>query len=381
MVFSGGGTGGHLYPALALAEALRRRRPDLRVVFLGAERGLEARVLPRRGEEHLLVPVRGMARGGGFAANLGVPWALARSLGRTLAWFRKLRPELVVVTGGYAGAPAGFVARLSGIPLVLQEQNAVPGLTTRLLARGAREVHVAYPEAVERLPARARGRTLLSGNPVRVPEPRGRDQARAALGLHRDRPVVLVVGGSQGSLALNEAVTALVREAGAADPGFQLLWATGPRHEDSVGAALAAGGLAVPGWVHLTGYIDDMAGALEAADLAVSRAGAMATSEFLAWGLPAVLVPLPTAAADHQAMNARALEEGGCAVHLPQATLDGSVLLARVRELLADPDGLAAMGARALERGRPRAAEEIAGRLEALLPPAPDGPRDRGGRP
>ncbi|HSG50085.1 MAG TPA: glycosyltransferase, partial [Longimicrobiales bacterium] len=196
VVFSGGGTGGHLYPALALADAIRAERPGLRVVFLGARRGIESRVLPERGEKHLLLPVRGMARGGGLGTNLGVPWALLRSLGRTVGWFRDLDPELVVVTGGYAGAPAGIVAALMGIPLALQEQNAVPGLTTRLLARRANEIHVAYPEVAARLPRRARARVRVSGNPVRPPVPRGRAAARTALGLDPDRATVLVVGGS-----------------------------------------------------------------------------------------------------------------------------------------------------------------------------------------
>lgn len=365
VVFSGGGTGGHLYPALALADALRAERPGLRVVFLGARRGIESRVLPARGEEHLLLPVRGVARGGGLRVNLGVPWALLRSLGRTVGWFRDLDPELVVVTGGYAGAPAGMVAVLLGIPLALQEQNAVPGLTTRLLARGAREIHVAYPEVADRLPAGARARVRVSGNPVRPPEPRGRDAARTALGLDASRSTVLVVGGSQGSVALNRAVLEMVGALGK-DPGFQLLWSTGPRHEAGIRQSL---GEAPRPWVHVTGFIDDIPAALEAADVAVSRAGAMATSEFLAWGRPAILVPLPSAAAGHQARNARALEEAGCAVHLPEPDLTGGVLLARLRELMDDPHRRRAMGLRALERGRPHAARDIARSLSELLRP------------
>ena len=268
-----------------------------------------------------------------------------------------------MVTGGYAGAPAGMVAILLGIPLALQEQNAVPGLTTRLLARGAREIHVAYPEVAAHLPAGARDRVRVSGNPVRPPEPRGGDTARGALGLDPSRPTVLVVGGSQGSVALNRAVLEMVgalREA----PGFQLLWSTGPRHEPGIRQAL---GDAPPTWVHVTGFIDDIPAALEAADLAVSRAGAMATSEFLAWGLPAILVPLPSAAAGHQARNARALEEAGCALHLPEAELTGGVLLERVRELMDDPDRRRAMARRALERGRPHAARDMARSLAGLL--------------
>ncbi|MDT8340499.1 MAG: UDP-N-acetylglucosamine--N-acetylmuramyl-(pentapeptide) pyrophosphoryl-undecaprenol N-acetylglucosamine transferase [Longimicrobiales bacterium] len=363
VVFSGGGTGGHLYPALALASALRRACPDVRATFLGAARGIEARVLPERGEAHLLLPVRGFARGGGVRANLGVPGALLRSLWLTLRWFRVLRPELVVVTGGYAGAPAGMVAAAMGIPLVLQEQNAVPGLTTRLLARRAREVHVAFPEVRERLPERARARVRDTGNPVLPPAPCGRAAAREALGLDPALPTVLVVGGSQGSAALNHAVTGMVRECGPTAP-FQLLWSTGPRHRDAVAAELAP---EVPAWVHIRGFIDDMPLALEAADLAVSRAGAMATSEFLAWGLPAILVPLPSAAADHQSRNAAALERAGCALHLPEAGLTGRALREGVEAVLADESRRGGMAERARARGRPGAADAVAGALARIL--------------
>jgi UDP-N-acetylglucosamine--N-acetylmuramyl-(pentapeptide) pyrophosphoryl-undecaprenol N-acetylglucosamine transferase len=184
VVFSGGGTGGHLYPALAIADALRERRPDVRAVFVGAERGLEARVLPARGEEHTLLPVRGIDR----AARLG-NWravtGLAVGIVRVLRLFARLRPEAVVVTGGYAGAAAGIGAGLMGIPLVLQEQNSWPGQVTKLLTRWSARVHVAYPEAIPRLPI-VPGRVLVTGNPVRSAPPEGRSRARAAFDLPAD---------------------------------------------------------------------------------------------------------------------------------------------------------------------------------------------------
>jgi len=151
-VFSGGGTGGHLYPALALAEALAALRPDLRLFFVGARRGVEARILPERGLDHLLLPVRGFRRGR-FLENLAVFWALLRSLAITGQLFSELRPGIVVVTGGYAGGPAGLVAGIMGIPLALQEQNAHPGLTTRVLSRWSRQLHLAFPEARRPRPA------------------------------------------------------------------------------------------------------------------------------------------------------------------------------------------------------------------------------------
>lgn len=372
VIFSGGGTGGHLYPALALADALTRLRPRMRPVFIGAERGIEARVLPLRGVEHLLVPVEGLRRDS-VLANMRVLRSLAGALAAVGRLMRSLRPSLVVVTGGYAGGPAGIMAGLMRIRLVLQEQNAEPGVTTRLLSLWADEIHLAFPEARDRLPGPAQGRARMTGNPVRPPEAIDRREAAARFGLDPERPVVLAVGGSQGAAALNDALVEVVSSvASDALPPLaetQLLWATGPGHIVRVDEALVAAGR--PEWVCAVGYIEEMQAALSLADLAVSRAGAMATSEFLAWGIPSVLVPLPTAAADHQTRNARALESGDAARCLLQADLTGSLLHATIAELMGDPALRARMSRAARERGRPGAAAELALRLDALLPPGP----------
>jgi UDP-N-acetylglucosamine--N-acetylmuramyl-(pentapeptide) pyrophosphoryl-undecaprenol N-acetylglucosamine transferase len=365
-VFSGGGTGGHLYPALALSGALGERRPDVRPFFVGAERGIEARVLPERGVEHLLLPVEGFRRGT-VRANLPVLRSLGRALTAVASAFRTLRPRLVVVTGGYAGGPAGLVAVFMGIRLVLQEQNSVPGVTTRALSLMAHQVHVAFPEAAAYLPRPARRKVRVTGNPVQPPVEVDRAAAARRFGLDPERPVILVVGGSQGSRALNEAVLGAVTGglAGGASPE-QLLWSTGPTHLAGIRERLA--GLGERAGVRAVGYIDTMPEALALATLAVSRAGAMATSEFLAWGIPSVLVPLPTAAADHQRRNAEALARAGAAEVIDEAELDGRVLRERIAGLLGDAGALARMATAARSRGRPHAAAEIAAALDALLP-------------
>jgi UDP-N-acetylglucosamine--N-acetylmuramyl-(pentapeptide) pyrophosphoryl-undecaprenol N-acetylglucosamine transferase len=379
-VFSGGGTGGHLYPALALAAALQTLRPDLRPIFVGARRGLEARVLPARGVEHLLLPVEGFRRGA-ILGNLGVLRNLARAFAGVAGAFRSYRPDLVVVTGGYAGGPAGLVAVLMRVPLVVQEQNSVPGITTRALSRFAREIHLAFPEAVGRLPRTARHRARVSGNPVREPREVDRRAAAARFGLDPQRPIALVVGGSQGSIALNRAVLKAVtlvmegRSGARKDeegrivgprPDLQLLWSTGPAHLTGVVEALD--GVGGPDWVRAVGYIEEMSSALGLADVAVSRAGAMATSEFLAWGLPAVLVPFPFAAADHQRLNARALAEAGAAVLIEEEELTGRTLWAALTRLVEDDRARTGMAERARARGRPEAARTIAESLARLLP-------------
>ena len=384
-VFSGGGTGGHLYPALALADALTRARPDVHPFFVGAERGLEARVLPGKGLDHLLLPVRGFERGAmrrgsglleGVLATAGrflaVLKGMARSLAVTGGAFSRLRPGLVVVTGGYAGGPAGLLAGLMGIPLALQEQNAFPGVTTRVLSRWSRQVHLAFPEARDALPRRVRSRTRISGNPIRVPTPGDAAADRAHFGLAPASRVLLVVGGSQGAVAVNRSVLEAVR--GVEDGSLrrpedlQILWATGLENLEAVEAGLRAVGS--PGWVRALGYIHEMPRALRVSALAVSRAGAMATSEFLAWGIPSILVPLPTAAADHQARNAESLARAGAALHLPESELSGESLWRAVTTLLEMPEELDAMRRAALERGRPEATSQIAGALAELLPVA-----------
>ena len=368
VVFSGGGTGGHLYPALAIADALRAQRSDVRVVFVGATRGLEARILPERGEDHHLLPVRGIDR-----ARLASSWrvvpALCSSLYSVAQLFRRLRPEAVVVTGGYAGTPAGLVAGMLGVPLLLQEQNSVPGLATRALSRFADTIHIAFPEAIERLPRSVRDRVRQSGNPVRAASPRSRAEARSLFALPADALVGLVTGGSQGSLALNELILQAIEGVVANGLGrperLQLLWSAGSNHHDVVAARLAR--LGDPPWVHVLPYIEDMPSALAAADLAVTRSGAMTTSELLNQGLPAVLVPLPTATANHQAHNAMALAQAGAAVVVSQAHLTGELLWAEVVRLAEDEATLADMRAAALSRARPDAASEIAADVERLL--------------
>jgi UDP-N-acetylglucosamine--N-acetylmuramyl-(pentapeptide) pyrophosphoryl-undecaprenol N-acetylglucosamine transferase len=376
VVFSGGGTGGHLYPALALAEGLARARPDARLFFVGASRGVEARILPAVGAEHVLLPVEGFQRGSGLAGLRALP-ALGASLVRVVGLFRSLRPELVVVTGGYAGGPAGIAAGILGVPLAIQEQNAMPGVTTRLLSLWARQVHLAFPEAAARLPRLARGRVRVTGNPVRPAPSFDRLQARASFGLPVEGTVALVTGGSQGSAALNRLIVEVVEGVASGVlprlSGLTLLWSTGPAHHAQITEALEAVGS--PEWVRALGYIDDMPAAMAASDVAVSRAGAMTTAEILNHGLPAVLVPLPTAAADHQARNAEALAAAGAAVVAHEEGLTGSVLWESVAKLVGDADLRFRMAAAARKRARPTAAAEIVSDLAGLLPHTSPGPR------
>jgi UDP-N-acetylglucosamine--N-acetylmuramyl-(pentapeptide) pyrophosphoryl-undecaprenol N-acetylglucosamine transferase len=369
VIFAGGGTGGHLYPALALGTALQELDPDLSVHYVGAQRGVEARVLPERNLPHTLLPMRGLQR-----SNLLQNWRLVPALIGTF-WglfrlFRQLRPALVVGTGGYASGPAGMWAVVTGVPLALQEQNSHAGAVTRLLSRHARQVHLGFPEAALQLTTGRRTEVLALGNPIRPPDTNiDVATARRRFGVAADAVVLLVVGGSQGARAVNEALlSALERVAQgtlAQRPArLEIVWATGPTHIEGIQARLAPLGLE---WVHAKGYIDAMPEALAATDVAVSRAGAMATAELLAWGRPMILVPLPTAAADHQTHNARALESAGAGIMLKESELTPERLWNDVLALTGDADRRSRMTVAAHDRARPHAAREIAEHLHTLI--------------
>lgn len=379
IVFSGGGTAGHFHPARNIAEALAVAMPGVEPYFVGTEGRIEALELPGLGYSYRLLPVAGLrsARGGrvlaAVAANVKAILLLLSAVARLVPDFRRRDAAAVILTGGYVCAPAGIAARLLGIPVVLQEQNRHPGKATRLLSRWARQIHVAYPEAAAALPRRARARVRETGNPIRPLPPsaeRGREAAREALRLPRDGALVLVVGGSQGARKMNSSLIEILQDDMPIKHEF-VLWVTGRAHYEAAAEAL---GRVRGERFAVVPYLEpeQMYHALAAADLAVSRAGAMATSEFLAWGLPSILVPLPTAAADHQSANARALEEAGAAVHLPErdatgAELTGARLWAEVQRLLRTPDLLARMSRAASARARPHAAREVAAAIGEVI--------------
>ena len=359
ILLAGGGTGGHLMPALALAQALQQARPDVEPVLVGAARGIEAQVLPRYPFRHHLLPMEPIYRRTWWnnvrsLLTAGRAW---RAVGRVLD---AEQPVIVLGTGGYAAGPVVWRAQRRGLPTVLQEQNAFPGLATRWLARRARQIHLGFPETRERLRVGSHTAVFALGNPIRVPEPGSRDAALVALGLAPERPTLLVFGGSQGARAINYAV------AGALERRLldevNVIWGTGTAHVD----ALAR--YAVAGRVVVRGFFDRMAPVYRAADLVVARAGAMTVAELCAWGKASILVPLPSAAADHQTHNAAALAEAGAAIHLSEPRLTPYTLAQEVTALVADPARLESLGSRARGRGHPDAAREIVSKILTLIP-------------
>lgn len=369
VLFAGGGTGGHLYPALALAQAFQERPGGAEIFFLGAKRGVEARVLPERGVPHELLHFEPIRRSRPWENWRLIP-ALSSAVGGISRVFNSFRPDLVVGTGGYASGPVVAFGVMRRVPTAVQEQNSFPGVTTRWLAGRVRQIHLAFPEALQRLRPGPRTEVFHLGNPIQPPDPNvDRAKAREAWEVGAG-PVALVVGGSQGARAVNDALlddlTTFARDGGdpATLPWF--VWATGPSHFDHIRDGLE--GLDLGGRVKVRPYITDMPTALATADLAISRAGAMALAELCAWGIPSILVPFPHAAANHQYHNARALADAGAAVLIAETELAPGRLLQEALALTADPGRRDAVAARALERGHPHAAREIVERLATLLP-------------
>ena len=332
---TGGGTGGHLYPALAIARALVKLESRLEPVFIGARRGIERDVLPTTEFRHELLDLHPLYRSRPWQ-NWRTVSGLVSAWGRIAALAREAEPRLVVGTGGYAaGATMMFAAR-RGVPLFIQEQNSFPGRTVRAFSRFAREIYLGFPEGGELLPATARGRAVYTGNPIAPPPSPLPDKqtGRAAWEFSDGGVVVLVFGGSQGSAALNAVIdTWVVR--GLPD-GVQMIWATGKSHYDRHARHESTR-------VRVRPYLSPIADAYAAADLAITRAGAMTTAELAAWQIPPILIPLPTAAADHQTVNAKALAAAGAARWIAQSDLTVDRLDAMVRELMLMPRALAAI--------------------------------------
>jgi UDP-N-acetylglucosamine--N-acetylmuramyl-(pentapeptide) pyrophosphoryl-undecaprenol N-acetylglucosamine transferase len=350
LLFAGGGTGGHVYPMIAVAEAVRRLAPAVRVVFVGTERGIEARAVPKSGYELELMRVLPLRGAGMFGFVRGVGRAVM-ALGEGRALLRRLRPDAVLSVGGYAAGPVSLAAWALGVPLAVLEPNSVIGLANRLVAPLARRAYLAFPEAERHF---RRERVLRAGVPLR---PGFVPAAPAAPG---ERVRVLVLGGSQGAKALNDAVPRAVAALGGL---VEVVHQSGVAGADDVRRLYAELGVrdatVVP-------FIDDMPAALARADLVVGRSGAGALSEMCAVGRPGLLVPYPFAAGDHQRVNAEALVRAGAARTVPNRDATPERLAREIRELSTDRALLSRMAEAARSIGRPAAAETIARDLLSL---------------
>lgn len=339
-----GGTGGHLFPGIAVADELVRRDPQARVVFVGTPRGLESRLVPRAGYELVLLPILPL-NGVGLAGALRGLLALPAALLRAAALVRREQPAAVLGIGGYAGGPVALVAALFGVRTVILEPNAKPGFTNRVLRPFADAAACAYEETR----AFYGRKGVLTGNPVRG--------GFAALPKTTRRPPfsLLAFGGSQGSRVLNDALLAALPQLPGADL-LRIVHQTGPAMQGAVAAAYAKAGRAA----EVVAFLDDIEQRFATADAILSRSGATTCAELCAAGKAALLVPFAKAADDHQRKNAAALQRAGAAVMLEEQDLSGETLAAALRALLDDPARIDAMERRARALGRPDAAARVA---------------------
>jgi UDP-N-acetylglucosamine--N-acetylmuramyl-(pentapeptide) pyrophosphoryl-undecaprenol N-acetylglucosamine transferase len=358
VVIAGGGTGGHLYPGIAVARELLTRDPEARISFAGTSHGLEARVLPREGFPLDVIRSGGL-KGKSLAERVRSAALLPLSLIDSMRLIAARRPRLVIGVGGYSSGPVVLAAAIRGIPTMVLEQNAVPGLTNRVLARVVRAAAVTFESTRTFFGSKA----FVSGNPVRpeflqaVEPPMESDANDGAPGR------VLVFGGSQGAHAINLAMVEAAPQLAAGGPHLRLTHQTGERDVEMVRAAYRQAGLAAD----VEPFFFDMGRRLRHADLIVCRAGATTLAEVTAAGKPAILIPLPTATDDHQRKNAEALAAAGAARILPQADATGPVLAQQILALAADAGERGRMAAAARSLARPDAAKVIVDRALELI--------------
>ena len=356
LLFACGGTGGHVYPAIAIADAVRAIEPGAAIAFAGTEDRMEWEAVPKAG--YPIHPVSAMGFPRGLSPKLlAFPFKVAKGLWDAWTLVGGFGPDVVVGTGGYVTGPVGLAASLRGVPLAIQEQNAYAGATNKLLARRADAVFIAFDAARDYFPD---GKGELIGNPVRA-DLTGvdADAARAHFEIGDDQRVLLAMGGSLGAGPINDAVRRNL-DALLMDEALTVVWQTGTRYFAELERRVP-----VHPRLRLLPYLDRMELAYAAADLAVCRAGAITCSELAVTGTPSVLVPSPNVTADHQTRNAKALADHGAAVLLPEPRLADD-FLQTVQDLLDDDARRAAMRDAALALARPDAATEIAHAVLAL---------------
>ncbi len=356
VIVTGGGTGGHIYPALAVAEALRAVDPEIEVHYIGGEAGMERTIVPPTGLPSHFVTSRKLRRLASVS-TIGVVWSLLKGYGEAARIMRRFDPAVVISTGGYTAAATALAAARQGRPTIIQEYNAVPGRTNLWLSRWAKRICVWFERTKADFPTE---KTVVTGVPLRgdVRSEMDREDARKALGLSTEPFTVLVLGGSQGARRVNELVTESVPMLG---QGVQVLHQTGEGNIEAVKSL--AGQLNIPDTnyrpvPYLSGT--DLTAAYRASDLLICRCGIGTLAEAALNELPMLMIPLPTAYADHQTANAQEMERAGAGMHLPEGSLSPEALAGQIGGLQKDPARLKAMSAAAKAASKPDAAKDVA---------------------
>ena len=360
ILVSGGGTGGHIFPALSIANEFKRRYPNAEILFIGALGRMEMEKVPAAGYKIIGLPVKGFDRKH-LLNNIKVLWQLFKSIRKARSIVREFRPDIAVGVGGYVSGPVLKVAQMQGIPTLIQEQNSYAGVTNKLLAKNADAICVAYEGMEKFFPAE---KIVLTGNPIRrnlanstlsVPE------ARQRLGLKEDVKTILVVGGSLGAYTINNSILCALDKI--KSQPIQVLWQTGKhgkKYKEAVSDVYKAAN------VHQTEFIADMEAAYRAADLVVSRAGASSISELQILGKPVILIPSPNVAEDHQTKNALALSDKGAAVMIRDNSASRE-LVDTMLKLIQDDERLASLSANITKMALVNADETIVDKAEEII--------------
>ena len=361
LIVSGGGTGGHIYPALTLIDAIKSKRPDAEFLYVGTQKGLEADIVPKAGINFTALNLEGGLERRFTLENFSRAANAIWSIKHASDIVKNFKPNVVVGTGGYVCGPILLAASLMKVPTLIQEQNAVAGVTNKILSKFVNKIAVGTRDALKNFPA---NKTVYTGNPIRaaVLDAKKSDGLKE-FGFTDDKPIVLISGGSRGARSINNAMIDVLKSA-AQKNSAQFLHVTGKGEFDAVTEKLSDV-LDAPN-IRVVPYLYNMPTAMAMADVAIFRAGATGLAELTARGVPAILVPYPFAAENHQEFNARSLVEAGAAKMILNKDLTAETLSATLDEMLSSPDALKQMSAASLSLGKPHAADEIAELILAL---------------
>lgn len=352
VILTGGGTGGHIYPAMAIIKELKRLAPDTEFLYIGTEKGLEKNIVAREGIPFESLNITGFKRKLSFE-NIKTIYRFLRGVSKSKRIIKAFRPDVIIGTGGYVCGPVVFAGAKRGLKTMIHEQNSVPGLTNKFLSRYVDKVAISLEAARPFFPE---NKAVLTGNPraSEVMNGNGR-KGRTALGLSKTKKTVLIVGGSRGARPINDAVISMMKEL--KNKPYQIVYVTGEVHYEKVMRQVEASGN--PDNVKIVPFIHEMPDVLAATDLACCRAGATSIAELTALGIPSILIPSPYVTNNHQEKNARAIAENGAAKVLLEKDLNGQKMFGLIDHLLNDTASLENMHRAALEQGKPDAARSL----------------------
>lgn len=363
VLFAGGGTAGHINPALSVADYMKEKEGDLEALFIGTERGLEKRLVPAAGYKIKYIDIRGFNRKN-LLKNVSVLYKLTKAKNDCRKIIREFKPDAVVCTGGYVSGPVCMAAYKEGVPAIIHEQNVYPGLTVKGAEKYVKYIAVSFEETLEHI--KNPKKCVVTGNPVRSEILKAeKEAARQELGIS-DKPFVLVFGGSLGAAKINETMIGVLKKL-ISDNEISLLFGTGDRNFAAVSEKLKQEGIELNGDIRVVPYINNMSAAMAAADVVVSRAGAITVSEIAALGKPSILIPSPNVVRNHQEQNAREFEAKGAAVVITEDILTDDILYDKIVEMTLDKQRLGEMSKNVKKLAKYEALDEIYNLVKKII--------------